>query len=95
MHDPIALDALRRPALVKHEGLLHPDILGPTVDRLVGSGGFPVPRHGSPVRALPIGVLPVSRAKEVPLVLAELRFLYNPTKLTHMIKQPCTTNIRI
>lgn len=90
MHNPIRLDPLRWPSFVKHERLLHPHILGPTVDCLVCACGFPITRHGCSVWPNPIWVLSVSWAKEIPFIFSKLCFLciYTKHNQQHKLQYP-------
>lgn len=90
MHDPVSLGPPGRAALIEHEGLLDPNILWPAVDCLVRARGLPVARHGRPVGAHPVRVLPVPRREEVTLVLPEFGFLYKPKKAKPLINQHTT-----
>lgn len=75
MHDPISFDALGRLAAVEDQRFLHADFLSAVSrhNRLVSAGGFPVSRRSRAIRPLAVGVLSLSRAEEVPLLLAETR----------------------
>lgn len=75
MHDPISFRALWRLPAVENEGLLHADCLGtvPRHDGLIGPGGLPIARRGGPVRPFSVGVLSLSTAEEIPLLLTKAR----------------------
>ena len=76
MHDPISLDSLGGPALIKNKSFLDTKIFRPTIYCLISPRGLPISRYSCPVRPRPIGILPVSWAEKVPFLLSEFSFLY-------------------
>ena len=77
MHDPIGFSAFGGFANVENECFLDANFSAFGGDDLVGSGSFPVPGPGYPVGSGTIRVLPVPRAKKVPLFLTENRLAYS------------------
>ena len=73
MHDPVCFDALGWSAFVEDQSFLHTDLPRASwgSDRFIGSGGFPITRSRGSVGPSTIGILAVSRAEEIPLVLTE------------------------
>lgn len=68
VHDPIGFLSLGCFSGVKHQGLLNPDGLR-NPDGLVRPGRLPIPPTRCPVRPRTVGVFPVPRWEEVPLLL--------------------------
>lgn len=79
MHDPISSGAMGSFAFVKNKGLLHPNKLMPsaTSNLLVNSSSLPIPRPSTSARPVPVGILHLSGAKEIPFLLPITCTLFN------------------
>ncbi|CAI0627443.1 unnamed protein product [Linum tenue] len=71
MHDPIGSSSMGRLPSVKNQGLLHPHSIIPfgSQNLLVDPCGLPVTRGSRSIRTVPIRVLGLLGAEEVPLLL--------------------------
>ena len=69
MHDPVTFPSIRSSALIKHEGLSHPNdsVLGD--DGLIPSCRLPESGRCGPIRPRSGRILPVFVAKKVPFIL--------------------------
>jgi len=81
VHNPICLLSLWSSSSIEHKGLLHPHkIVLPFVNLFVLARGLPIPRLCCSIGSHTSWILPIPLAKEVPIFLPHLCFLYTPNK---------------
>lgn len=76
MHDPIGFKALGRSTFVEHKSLLHSYVLLPLTVYypLVRPRCLPISKSSCSIRSISVGVLSISGAEKVPLLLPKSRF---------------------